>query len=241
MEYDENVQGYIHSIYTGGMVDGPGIRTVIFLSGCSLRCLYCHNPDTWKRTSGIQKSVKEILTEVKKYTSFYKFGGGGVTISGGEPTEQPVFLKELLKACHVNNIHTVLDTAGFASAEIAEDILSYVDLILLDFKALQPELYKKITGQSVERPLNTLRIARNLNVPTWIRYVLVPGLTDNLDEIREMSAFLRKHNNVEKLSVLPFHKHGEHKWDQSLYTLHETQPPSTELILEVQAVLRGEK
>ncbi|MDR0273461.1 MAG: pyruvate formate lyase-activating protein [Clostridiales bacterium] len=232
IDYDPSIIGGIHSIYTGGMVDGPGIRTVLFLAGCSLRCLYCHNPDTWFRMRGNKKAVAEILDEVQKYSSYYKFSGGGITVSGGEPTDQPTFLKELLKACRANNIHSVLDTSGFSSPDIAEDILPYVDLLLLDFKAYDPDLYKKITSSTIERPLQTLRMARNLNVLTWIRYVLVPNLTDDLAQIREMSAFLKKYNNIEKVSVLPFHKHGEHKWDDT-YTLKDTEPPSTELLLEV--------
>jgi len=238
MAYEGTALGFIHSIYTGGMVDGPGIRTVVFLAGCSLRCLYCHNPDTWYRIRGNTKTVLEILEEVKKYRSFYKFSGGGITISGGEPTDQPYFLQELLKACRENGIHTVLDTSGCADEETAAELLPHVDLLLLDFKAFNAERYSRITNQKIERPLLTLRNAAALKIPVWIRYVLVPGLTDDLEEIREMSEFLKQYVNIEKIDVLPFHKHGEHKWKELNYEyeLTNTQPPSEQLIQEVQGI-----
>ncbi|MCL2356131.1 MAG: pyruvate formate-lyase-activating protein [Defluviitaleaceae bacterium] len=234
--YDEKTLGYIHSIYTGGMVDGPGIRTVVFTSGCSLRCLYCHNPDTWIRTRGYKKNVAEVLDDVMKYRSYYKYSGGGITISGGEPSDQPRFLKEILIACRENGVHTALDTSGFATAEAAEEILPYVDLLILDFKAYDPRLYFRLTGQRQERPLQTLREAQYLKIPTWVRFVLVPGLTDDFDDLAKMSAFLKQHDNIEKVEVLPFHKHGEHKWDSEKYTLHNTEPPSPELLAQVQKI-----
>jgi pyruvate formate lyase activating enzyme len=236
--YDETARGYIHSIYTGGMVDGPGIRTVVFLAGCSLRCLYCHNPDTWFRMRGNKKTVAEVLEEVEKYRSYYKFSGGGITISGGEPADQPYFLQELLKACRENNIHTVLDTSGFMDSRTAEETLPLVDLLMLDFKAYNPDLYKHLTGQSRERPISTLRVAQEMELPTWIRFVLVPGLTDNLDDIKKMAAFLKAHENIEKIEVLPFHKHGEHKWTELGfdYELSDTMPPTSEQLQAVQDI-----
>jgi pyruvate formate lyase activating enzyme len=238
MSYDGKALGFLHSIYTGGMVDGPGIRTVVFLAGCSLRCLYCHNPDTWYRMQNKKKTVDELIEEVRKYRSYYKFSGGGITISGGEPTDQPYFLKEMLKACKENNIHATLDTSGCASDEIAEGILPHVDLLLLDFKTFNPERYAQITNQKIERPLLTLRLAAELKIPVWIRFVLVPGLTDDLNEIREMSKFLSQYVNIEKIDVLPFHKHGEHKWKELEYDykLADTQPPSEQLLKEVQEI-----
>ncbi|MCL1862187.1 MAG: pyruvate formate-lyase-activating protein [Defluviitaleaceae bacterium] len=235
---DETTIGAIHSIYTGGMVDGPGIRTVVFLAGCSLRCLYCHNPDTWFRIRGNKKTVGEVLEEVLKYSSYYKFSGGGITISGGEPADQPFFLKELLLACRENGVHTVLDTSGFATEEIAGEILPFVDLLMLDFKAFDPILYKKITSSKIERPHITLSIAKKLNIPTWIRFVLVPNLNDDLDELRKMADFFKQHTNIEKIDILPFHKHGEHKWGELgyEYTLHCTAPPTPELISQVQEI-----
>lgn len=238
MTYDASTLGYIHSIYTGGMVDGPGIRTVVFLAGCSLRCKYCHNPDTWLRMRGNKKTVAEILAEVEKYRSYYKFSGGGITISGGEPADQPVFLKELLLACRENGIHTVLDTSGCPTEEISEEILPCVDLLMLDFKAFDPDLYKKITGVSRDRMINTLNAAEALNTPTWIRYVLVPGLTDDYFDLHKTAAFLKLYGNIKKIEVLPFHKHGEHKWKELKldYELHDTLPPTQEQIDKVNEI-----
>ncbi|MCL1882986.1 MAG: pyruvate formate-lyase-activating protein [Defluviitaleaceae bacterium] len=236
ISFDESALGYIHSVYTGGMVDGPGIRTVVFLAGCSLRCLYCHNPDTWFRIRGNKKTVLQVVEEAEKYKSYYKFSGGGITISGGEPADQPYFLKELLMACREKNIHTALDTSGFATEESAEEILPFVDLLILDFKAFDPKLYFKVTKQRIDRPISTLRVAKEMKIPTWIRFVLVPGLTDDFDDLKKMAAFLKQHDNIQKIDILPFHKHGEHKWDENEYELHDTKPPSAELMAEVERV-----
>jgi pyruvate formate lyase activating enzyme len=238
MSYDGSAIGYIHSVYTGGMVDGPGIRTVVFLAGCSLRCLYCHNPDTWFRMRGNKKTVDEIMEEVKKYRSFYKFSGGGITISGGEPADQPFFLQELLKACREHDVHTVLDTSGCATPEIANEILPHVDLLLLDFKAFDPQLYLRLTKQKIDRPMLTLNRANELGVPVWVRFVLVPNLTDNPEELSEMAVYLKTFPVIEKINVLPFHKHGEHKWEELdfEYELADTEPPTDKHLAEVQAM-----
>ena len=230
--------GAVHSIYIGGMVDGPGIRTVVFLAGCSLRCKYCHNPDTWHRIRGNKKTVQEIIDEVKKYSSYYKFSGGGITVSGGEPADQPFFLRELLRTCRSEGIHTTLDTSGFPTEGDAEDILPYVDLLMLDFKAFDPETYKKITGITRDRMINTLSVAEAQNVPTWIRYVLVPGLTDDYFDLHKTAAFLKLYGCIRKVDILPFHKHGEHKWKELGldYELHDTQPPTPEQVAEAQGI-----
>ena len=229
--------GYVHSIYTGGMVDGPGIRTVVFFAGCSLRCIYCHNPDTWQRAKGMKKTVSDVRDEVLKYKSYYKFSGGGITVSGGEPTDQPDFLRELLKTCRENGIHTVLDTAGCATEKIADDVLPYVDLLLLDFKTYNADLYYRLTQSDIKRPLLTVEKARALNIPTQINYVLVPGFTDNKDDLVNLAAFLKTHDNIKKIEVLPFHKHGEHKWEGLDYVLHNTQPPTVEVLETARGLL----
>jgi pyruvate formate lyase activating enzyme len=218
------------------MVDGPGIRTVVFFSGCSLRCKYCHNPDTWFRKRGNKMTVAEVLEEVVKYKSYYKFSGGGITISGGEPMDQPDFLQELLLACRENGVHTTLDTSGCTTLDIAEEILPLVDLLMLDIKSYNPKQYMKITGQRLDKTLATLKLAEKLNVPTWVRYVLVPGLSDDYDDICKLAVFLKQYKNIETINVLPFHKEGEYKWkDLNIpYDLHDTQPPTKELIEQVQ-------
>jgi len=219
-------------MYTGGMVDGPGIRTVVFFSGCSLRCLYCHNPDTWFRKRGNKMTVAEVLDEVIKYKSYYKHSNGGITISGGEPVDQPDFLLELLKGCRENGVHTAIDTVGCTTEDIMEEILPYVDLLMLDIKTYNPKQFMRITGQRMDKTMSTLAVAEALKVPTWIRYVLVPGLSDDLDDISKLASFLKQHNNIEKIEVLPFHKKGEYKWkDLGLkYELYDTQPPTVEQV-----------
>ena len=231
--------GSIHSIYTGGMVDGPGIRTVVFFAGCSLRCLYCHNPDTWQRAKGIKKTVADVLDEAIKYKSYYKFSGGGITLSGGEPTDQPDFLRELLKACKENNIHTVLDTAGCATETIADAVLPYVDLLLLDVKTYNADLYYTLTKSSIDRPLLTLRKAQDLHIPTQINYVLVPGYTDDEKDLTDLAGFLKGYENITKIEVLPFHKHGEHKWEglDLDYVLGDTLPPTAETLERARKLL----
>jgi len=225
------MEGYVHSIYSGGMVDGPGIRTVVFFSGCPLRCLYCHNPDTWKLKSGTKYTSEEIVKEVLKYKAFYKTGGG-VTVSGGEPFMQAEFLTEVLKGCKQNGIHTVVDTSGYANMETAREALRYTNLLLLDIKSFNPQVYEKLTGVEIQKTLDMLKLAREMNIPTWIRYVLVPDLTDDENELRELTTFLQDYPNVKKIDILPFHKSGEYKWkEQGIpYQLTDTQEPTMEAV-----------
>ena len=232
--------GYVHSIYNGGMVDGPGIRSVVFLSGCGLRCKYCHNPDTWALSSGKLWTVSNVLNEILKYEKYYRFSGGGVTVSGGEPLGQAGFVVELFRACRENGIHTALDTSGFAKAEDIRRVLEFTDLLLLDIKSIDTDTYKHVTGVPIDRTLACMDIAREMNVPVWVRFVLVPGLTDNLEEIQRLGEYVRRFENVQKIDVLPFHKSGEHKWEEVgvAYALHDTQPPSLELIETVKDILK---
>lgn len=231
-------KGFVHSLYSGGMVDGPGIRTVVFLSGCPLRCQYCHNPDSWKKDSGTLMTLDDVMGEVLKYKNYYK-KTGGITISGGEPFTQPEFLTNILKTCKANGVHTAVDTSGYGNMEHIKEAFKYTDLLLLDIKAFDPTTYRDVTGVSIDRTLQTLKIAREMGVKTWIRYVLVPGLTDNLVEIADLAAFLRDYDNIEKTVVLPFHKSGEHKWEENKipYKLADTQAPSLELLEEVRRIL----
>jgi pyruvate formate lyase activating enzyme len=232
-------QGYVHSIDTGGMVDGPGVRYVVFFAGCSLRCKYCHNPDTWKLKDGHLISVGDILRDVKKYKSYLKYSGGGVTVTGGDPLVQPDFLEALLAACKADNLHTVLDTSGSGPRGAAERALRHTDLMLLDIKSIDPDIYKELTGGSLERSLDVLRLSERMGVTVWLRYVLVPGYTDNMEDIRKLADFLRSFPNIERVEVLPFHKMGEYKWT-SLgipYELADVQPPSRETVEKAKAIL----
>ena len=233
-------KAYIHSIETAGMVDGPGIRYTIFFQGCALRCKYCHNPDTWKLTGGTEMTVAELLEDVLRYRSFMRFSGGGVTITGGDPFMQPEFLIELLAALKAEGIHTALDTAGYTGTTNAEKALQNTDLLLLDIKSIDPDVYKDITGVRIDASLRMLEVARDLGVETWIRFVLVPGLTDNFDHIRQMRDYLADFDNIIKIEVLPFHKMGEYKWaDLGIkYELHETQPPEADMLAAAREILK---
>ena len=238
MGYDLNTKGRVHSFFTGGMVDGPGIRTVVFLAGCNLRCKYCHNPDTWQVLRGDEMSVGEVLDEVLKYKSYYKFSGGGVTVSGGEPMLQARFLTEILAACRDHGIHTTLDTSGSASRANAEEILKYTSLLLLDIKTINPEVYFELTKVHLDKTIGVLDAARELGVPAWVRFVLVPGITDDIEDIRKLAEFLKRYENVTNIEVLPFHKDGEYKWqDLNIpYDLGGVRVPTAE---EVRAVKKA--
>jgi len=238
--YNPEQKGYVHSIETGGMVDGPGIRYVVFLAGCTLRCKYCHNPDTWKRSEEQATTVGEVLRDIKKYNSFMKFSGGGVTVTGGEPLGQPAFLAELLLACKESGLHTALDTSGHGTIAAAEKALPHTDLLLLDVKAINPAAFSELTGGGViERCLAVLDMSKQLNIPVWARYVLVPGHTDNFDEIKKLAEFLKSYENIERIEVLPFHKMGEYKWAQMdiPYELTDVQPPSLESLNRAKEIL----
>jgi len=231
--------GYIHSVYNGGMVDGLGIRSVVFLSGCPLRCLYCHNPDSWVKTSGEQRTVDDVVSEIQKYTTFHKASGGGVTFTGGEPFMQAKFLTRLLQSCKEKGIHTAVDTSGHTKLENARQALPYTDLLMLDVKSINPDMYKKITGAEIAPVLDMLKLSFEMNIPTWVRYVLVPGLTDDVNDLKALAEYLRPFTNVKKIDVLPFHKVGEYKWHERElnYQLTETPPPSPELLATAREIL----
>ena len=236
-----NVTGKIHSVESCGTVDGPGIRFVIFTQGCPLRCLYCHNPDCRHLEDGKDITVEELVREVKKYRSYFQFSGGGVTISGGEPLMQPQFVQAICQRCQQLDIHTALDTSGYVNINIAKPVLEYVNLVLLDIKSYDPEIYKRVTGVSLEPTLNFARYLNQIKKPTWIRFVLVPNLTEPIHNVEGLAQFIANFDNVEKVEVLPFHKMGEYKWEKLGYDyqLKSTQPPSPELIKKVVNIFKS--
>ena len=225
-------QGRIHSVETCGTVDGPGIRYVIFTQGCPLRCLYCHNPDCRHPHEGKEVTVDELIADIQKYRSYMKSSGGGVTISGGEPLMQPEFVGEIFRRCQELGIHTALDTSGYVQLKVVKPILDYVNLVLLDLKSFDPQIYHRVTSVSLEPTLNFARYLSEINKPIWIRFVLVPQLTDPADNIRGLAEFVSSLKNVERVEILPFHKMGEYKWEQLGYDyqLKDTSPASPELI-----------
>ncbi|EQF26518.1 pyruvate formate-lyase 1-activating enzyme [Clostridioides difficile CD160] len=207
------IKGKIHSIETFGTVDGPGIRYILFFQGCPLRCKYCHNRDTWDTKSGKEYTVDEIITDALKYTSFMKFSGGGITASGGESTLQPEFLSELFKKAKENDIHTCLDTSGFVDIKTIDPILDNTDLVLLDLKHMVEEKSINLTGVGMDKALKLARHLDSRNIPVWIRHVLVPGITDDTDNLEKLGQFVSTLKNVERFELLPYHSMGIHKWE----------------------------
>jgi pyruvate formate lyase activating enzyme len=232
--------GRIHSIESCGTVDGPGIRFVAFLQGCPLRCQYCHNPDTWKINSGKEMSVEALMEEVVKYKSFMRFSNGGITITGGEPLLQLDFVYELIMACKAESIHTAIDTSGYVFNERAKKVIDEVDLVLLDIKHSDPDQYKVITGAKLQPTLDFLKYLGEKNKPVWVRYVLVPGLSDQPEAIEKLAIHLSQYSNIEKIEILPFHKMGEYKWEElgETYRLKDVPEPTKLAMIEAMAILK---
>ena len=209
------VRGKIHSIETMGLVDGPGIRVVVFMQGCALRCLYCHNPDTWTldgNKDAQELTPEELVNKIARFRSYFERSGGGVTFSGGDPLKQPEFLKEALRLCKEKGIHTTLDTSGVGYGNY-EDILQYTDLVLYDVKHLTREGYKDITGIAIDETEKFLEACKKMNTKLWIRQVVVPGKTDSEEYITELGKFIKTLNNVEKVELLPYHLLGVNKYE----------------------------
>lgn len=205
------MEGYIHSVETMGLVDGPGIRTVIFFQGCSLRCSFCHNPDTWELNKGKKFTVEELLKKVLRYKPYYEKSGGGVTISGGDPLMQGDFLLELVKALKNEGIHVALDTAGHGNGRY-DELLKYIDLILLDIKEVVEDKYFLLTKGKMENHKKFLEAAQRNHVPLWIRHVVVPGITDSEKHFELLAQNIAKIENVERIELLAFHTMGNEKY-----------------------------
>ena len=203
--------GRINSIESMGLVDGPGVRFVVFMQGCPLRCKFCHNPETWD-LNGKSKlyTPEELIKKILNYKPYFKHNGG-VTFSGGEPLMQKDFLLECLKLSKKNDIHTCLDTAG--SIPNCEEVLKYTDLILFDIKGTNKYNYKNMTGFNIENSLKFLNLCQKLNKKLWIRVVIVPGINDTEEYVNELINFIKPIKNVEKIEFLPYHTLGVHKYD----------------------------
>jgi len=202
--------GKINSFETLGLKDGPGVRVVIFLQGCPLRCIFCHNPETWNDTSDTTLTPQQTIEFIKRYKNY--FGeDGGVTFSGGEPLMQPDYLLETLKICKKENINTCLDTSGLFIQDPSE-ILKYVDLVILDIKALDNDNYKNLTKQNINRFIEFLNICQRLNKKLWLRQVIIPGINDNIEYIYKLKDFIKKIKNVENIQLLPYHTMAKEKY-----------------------------
>lgn len=234
------MKGYIHSFESFGTVDGPGIRYVVFMQGCPLKCKYCHNRDTWQINIGPTYEVDEVLNKILRTKPYIDSTNGGVTISGGEPLLQSKFLIELFKKLKENNIHTALDTAGSVKInENIKELLSLTDLVILDIKHIDKEKCINLTGLSNENELEFAKYCSDNNIKLWIRQVLVPGYTDNKVDLKRTKEFIDTLKTVEKVEVLPYHDLGKNKWINLglAYPLEEVKIPTQKEVEEAKKIL----
>ncbi len=237
------MNGKIHSIETFGTVDGPGIRFVIFMQGCTLKCKYCHNRDTWNVNAGKSVSKEELIKEISKYKSYIDTSGGGVTVSGGEPLLQTEFITELFKELKNLGYHTAIDTSGaLPISESIKELLKYTDLVLLDIKHINPEKCVELTGYTNKNTLEFAKYLSNINIPVWIRQVLVPGYTDDKFDLIDLKKFIATLSNVEKVELLPYHNLGKFKWKEIgvPYELENVPSPTLEEIEKAKNLLEIE-
>ncbi|MFE5324354.1 pyruvate formate-lyase-activating protein [Paenibacillus sp. NPDC056579] len=209
------MKGRIHSIETFGTVDGPGIRFVLFMQGCALQCMYCHNPDTWDPSKGRVVEVQDIIGEMEPYLEYYRRSGGGITVTGGEPTLQAPFLAALFKEIKRRwGLHTALDSSGFCDTEHVRELMDVTDLVLLDLKQIDCIKHEALTSQPNGRILHFAKWLSDIGKPVWIRHVLVPGITDGREDLEALGAFIGSLGNVKKFELLPYHRMGVYKWQE---------------------------
>lgn len=239
------MKGYIHSKESFGTLDGPGIRYVLFMQGCPMRCLYCHNPDTWDMQSGTEIEIDEIIKEYKSNIGFYR--SGGLTVTGGEPLVQIDFVTELFKACKKNGIHTCIDTSGITFSESDsklekfDTLMEYTDLVMLDIKHIDRESHKALTCRDNDNVLAFAKYLFKKGVMTWIRYVLVPGYTDGEEALLGLADFIAPLKNVRAIEVLPYHTMGKHKYENLgiPYRLDGVPTPTKEQVDKAKALIIG--
>ncbi|HSC05258.1 MAG TPA: pyruvate formate-lyase-activating protein [Steroidobacteraceae bacterium] len=224
--------GFLHSFTTGSAVDGPGVRVVAWTTGCMWRCQYCHNPDTWTMRNGIPVSLNQATEQLGKYRRGLKVMSGGLTISGGEPLMQDRFVTKLLAASKKMGIHNTIETNGFLGEKLSDAELETIDLVMLGIKQWNPARHKSLTGRDIEPTLQFARRLADRRRPIWVRFVLVPGLTDDPADIAGIARFAADLGNVERVDVLPFHQMGRFKWERlgMRYALHDTEPPGVEAV-----------
>ena len=229
--------GFLHSFTTGSTVDGPGVRVVAWTTGCMFRCLYCHNPDTWTMSNGIPVTVTRAAEELRKYRYGLKAMSGGFTLSGGEPLMQHRFAAKLFRAAQGMGIHTALDTNGYFGGNLTDEDLLAIDLVLLDIKAWDPERHRRLTGNDNGPVFEFARRLAARKRPVWLRFVLVPGLTDDREDIAQIANFTANLGNIERVDVLPFHQMGRYKWKELgvPYELADFKPPSVDLVESTRA------
>lgn len=232
----------VHSWELVTAVDGPGTRMTMFMAGCPLRCLYCHNPDTMQMKEGTLERVEDIVKKIKRYRRVFKASGGGLTISGGEPLFQIAFTRRVLKETHDAGIHTTIDTSGYLGARLSDEDLTNIDLVLLDVKAGDEETYHRVTGRELQPTIDFGNRLHAVGKPVWIRFVLVPGLTDSPENINNVADIVEQwKDNVERVEVLPFHNMGADKWHELnlQYDLEDVKPPTEESVAFTKNVFRS--
>ncbi len=236
----DEVIGYVHSWEVGSTVDGPGLRFVAFLTGCPLRCQYCHNPDTWHKYNGHPVSVARSMRQIGNFAQVLKISNGGITISGGEPMLQRGFVTRIFRRCKQMGLHTCLDTSGRLGDRFTDEDLMDIDLHLLDIKSGDPDIYQKLTNQPLQPTLDYAGRLGALNRPVWIRFVLVPGLTDAYDNVERVADICGELGCVERVEILRFHQMGRDKWKRLglHYALDDVAPPDPELTERVRGQFR---
>ncbi len=241
MKYDvtSNASVYSWDLCTGS--DGPGTRLSVFLAGCPLQCLYCQNPDTWRMAAGEMWSLDEMMKLVSRYKTIFDATGGGLTFSGGEPLLQARFVESVFVEAKKLGVHTALDTSGFLGAKASDALLETTDLVLLDVKSGLPELYKTVTSQTLEPTLVFGRRLAKMNIPIVVRFVLVPGLTDGVENITAVAEYVAGLSSLVRVDVLPFHQFGKDKWVSKKvpYTLGETPTPTVDEISKTEDIFRS--
>ena len=237
----DDVIGYVHSWEVGSTVDGPGLRFVAFLTGCPLRCQFCHNPDTWHKYNGHPVSVSRSMHQIGNYAQVLKISNGGVTISGGEPVLQRAFVTQIFRRCKQMGLHTCLDTCGRLGDRLTDEELMDIDLNLLDIKSGDPDIYKQVTRQPLQPTLDYARRLSALKRPMWIRFVLVPGLSDGYDNVAKLADICAGLESVERVEILRFHQMGKDKWRKLglEYPLEAVMPPTPELTERVRGQFRS--
>lgn len=212
---DLGVKGRIHSIETFGTVDGPGIRFVLFMQGCALRCQYCHNPDSWDTQAGQHVEVRDVIAEIEPYINYYKMSGGGITVTGGEPSLQAGFVSALFRECKRRwGLHTALDSSGFCEPSHAGELIDATDLVLLDLKQMNPERHEQLTSRPYERIHRFARFLSDRRQPMWIRHVVIPEVTYRAEDLDQLGRFIGTLHGVEKVELLAYHRMGVYKWKQ---------------------------
>jgi pyruvate formate lyase activating enzyme len=234
--------GFLHSFTTGSAVDGPGVRVVGWTTGCQWRCRFCHNPDTWTMSNGIPVTLTRAAEELRKYRHGLKIMSGGFTISGGEPLMQDRFVIKLLAAAKAMGIHTVLNSNGALHNRLTDAELEQIDLVIMDIKTWDPERHRHLTGMDNAATLDFARRLASRKKALWLRLVLIPGVTDNDEDIAQIAKFAASLGNVQRVDVLPFHQMGRFKWKELKlnYTLDDVQSPSHEAVEHACAIFRAE-